>query len=85
MKYFFTLATILALCGCDPLSGPGKADTKPPTTEATQLAIQKMIIEQNIFTAKSMKEVQLAVVKGCMDKGMVPVFINNNVDCKAVK
>lgn len=34
------------------------------------------------LSQKRLQDLQLAVVKACVDHGGIPIFANNNVDCK---
>lgn len=73
----------LGLVGCE-WDTKSTVDQPPapgtPTKEqANALAKQA---ETQTAAQKRMLELQLDVTKRCVDRGWVPVFINQNVDCK---
>ncbi len=67
----------LALAGCD----IKKPESLNPERNAQAQAASKMGDVQ-IENAKRVLALQLDVAKRCNDRGMIPILMNGNVDCK---
>ena len=51
-------------------------------TIKAQLDAQKSVTDYNAACAKRDGELRLAVIKACVDRGNLPVFLGGNIDCK---
>ena len=78
------LAGVLSLAGCDAITSESK---KPepiaaPASPAAVLAAELKMREWDLESRKLDQALRLQVARVCAAKGMIPVIVNGNVDCK---
>ena len=81
MKSIMMIAALAALsAGCSKLY----PDPEPTAaaTAARQTEVQIKQIELQTENQKRLMELQLTIAKACADRGMIPLFLQGNVECK---
>ena len=80
------LCLITGACESAGVNGPRPSDATCAADNATltaQANAQAKSTEAQMLAQKSVWALQADVAKRCADRGMIPVFLGGNVDCKA--